>query len=136
MSYSTKVLNTLSSKDFLKMSTLSYMMDKNSAVYGREIITHIQEKDTVWKPSHGSLYPLLSEMVDEKLLYIDDEVGKRKFYQMTNEGREYYKKAASEFVEMLITTSNFYADFAKDLYVDFNDSTSIEIDKDTEVKGA
>lgn len=125
MSYSTKVLNTLSSKDFLRMSTLSYMAEKNSSAYGREIITHIKEKDSVWTPSHGSLYPLLSEMVDDKLLYIDDEIGKKKYYQMTEKGKEYYKKASSEFVDMLITTSNFYASFAKELH----------IEKDSDIKG-
>lgn len=129
MSYSTKVLNTISSKDFLRMSTLSYMMDKKCAVYGREIITHIKDRGAIWSPSHGSLYPLLNEMVKDNLLYVDDMVGKKKYYQLTDEGRDYYKKAATDFVDMLITTSKFYENFAKDFEKD------LHIEENGEVKG-
>jgi DNA-binding PadR family transcriptional regulator len=117
MGYSTKALSTLSSRDFLKMCTLSYIIEKGDSAYGREIMSHIKSKKSVWTPSHGSLYPLLNDMVSDKVLYIDEEEGKRKYYKLTRKGKEYYKKASSDFVDTLKQTSKFYESLAGEIVV-------------------
>lgn len=115
--YSTKTINTINSRDFLKMYTLSYIIGKNGPAYGREILSNIRDKNGVWTPSHGSLYPLLEDMVADNLLYIDEEIGKRKYYKATRKGRNHYKKVSEEFRNTLLITSEFYANMAEDLTV-------------------
>lgn len=117
MSYSTKVISTLSSREFLKMCTLSYIVEKNDSAYGREIMENLKEnlksKESLWFPSHGSLYPTLDEMVKNEILYIEEEEGKRKYYKLTKKGEEYYKEASKDFVDTLKKTSKFYEEMAK-----------------------
>lgn len=117
MSYSTKVIKSLSSKEFLKMCTLSYIVEKNDSAYGREIMENLKDnlksKDSLWLPSHGSLYPALEEMVEKEILYIDEEEGKRKYYKLTKKGEEYYKEASKDFVDTLKKTSKFYEEMAR-----------------------
>lgn len=119
MSYSTKVINSISSKDFLKMCSLSYIAEKNDSAYGREILENLKDnlkdKDSLWFPSHGSLYPSLRELVEGGYLYVEEEEGKRKYYKLTQEGKDYYKKASVDFVDTLQKTSDFYQRVANDL---------------------
>lgn len=129
MSYSTKVISTLSSKEFLKMCTLSYIAQKNDSAYGREIMENLKEdlksKDSLWFPSHGSLYPTLNEMVKSEILYIEEEEGMRKYYKMTEKGKEYYKEASKDFVDTLKKTSKFYEEMANTIAL-FEDESEKE----------
>ena len=115
--YSTKTINTINSRDFLKMYTLSYIIGKNGSAYGREILSNIRSKNGVWTPSHGSLYPLLEDMVENNLLVVDQEEGKRKYYKATRKGRHLYKKTSEDFINTLRVTSEFYSNIADDLTV-------------------
>lgn len=119
MQYSTKIVNNLSSKDFLRMCTLSYMIKKKDSAYGREIIRHIQGKSVAWNPSHGSLYPLLSEMVKNNMIYVYDEDIETniKRYKLTTKGVNYYKSRALEFKNTLQKTSEFFDEMADDLVI-------------------
>lgn len=117
MAYSTKTVSNLSSKDFLKMQTLSYMIKKKDSTYGREIIKHIRSKSDTWTPSHGSLYPLLNEMVKNEIIYIYDiDVDANiKRYKLTAKGVNYYKDRVEEFKSALKKTSDFFSEMADDL---------------------
>ena len=134
MNYTTKIVNNLSSRDFLKMYTLSYMMKEKSA-YGREIIKHIRSKSSAWKPSHGSLYPLLNEMVETNMIYVYDidEETKIKTYKLTAKGANYYNDRVIEFKNTLKKTSEFFDSIADELTIcdlDCNENDNSNDSKD------
>jgi DNA-binding PadR family transcriptional regulator len=63
-------------------------------MYGNQIITEIEERsDGAWKPTAGSVYPLLQLLVDEGFAVAEDSDG-RKTYALTAEGRLVAEAAA------------------------------------------
>ncbi|THG29568.1 PadR family transcriptional regulator [Naasia lichenicola] len=52
--------------------------------------------DGAWKPSPGSIYPTLSQLVDEGLIILTDGNGSRSDYTLTDEGRAYVAEHAEE----------------------------------------
>jgi len=52
--------------------------------------------DGAWKPSPGSIYPTLSQLVDEGLIILTDGSGSRSDYTLTDEGRAYVAEQAEE----------------------------------------
>lgn len=76
-------------KGILRMYILFLLSKK--PLYGYEIIKKIENKTKFWKPSPGTIYPLLHKMVEEKL--VKKEVSKRrKVYSLTNKGKLLVKK--------------------------------------------
>ena len=56
---------------------------------GYGIMQEIEERSAgAWRPSPGSVYPVLSQLEDEGLVHAD-ESGERKLMALTGEGREY-----------------------------------------------
>ena len=53
---------------------------------GYELVKHINEM-TGWKPSFGSMYPLLEDMNKKKLVSIKQE-GRKKIYSLTVKGKK------------------------------------------------
>ncbi|MFC1648220.1 PadR family transcriptional regulator [Nanoarchaeota archaeon] len=68
----------------LRLMVKKVLSEKPSSGY--EIVKMIEEK-TGWKPSFGSVYPLLDDMTNQGLI---DHVreGRRKVYHLTEEGLE------------------------------------------------
>jgi DNA-binding PadR family transcriptional regulator len=63
---------------------------------GYQIIQEISERTQgVWRPSAGSVYPALSQLEDEGLIAPEGE-GRRKLYNLTDEGRAYVEQHADE----------------------------------------
>ena len=56
---------------------------------GYGIMQELEERSAgTWRPSPGSVYPVLQQLEDEGLVHADDS-GERKLMALTDEGREY-----------------------------------------------
>ena len=76
-------------KGFLKYKVLKLLNEKSLS--GSEIMNEIEkETDGQWKPSPGSIYPLLSWLQDKGYteISLDQEPGMKR-YTLTNEGKEF-----------------------------------------------
>lgn len=117
MKYSTIVFNKMSSSSFLKMYTLSSLIKKDGELYGKEILDYIKGFNTAWQPSHGTFYPALENMVKDGLIEKAYEYDSRKYYRITEIGKQYYEERAKDFKKMLLDASKFYNTIAKGLYI-------------------
>lgn len=102
---------------FLELYTLGYILSKGTEVYGKEIIDCIKESGISWNPSHGTFYPLLNYLQEHGLIEYVYEYDSRKFYNITDYGKEYFKEKADDFKDQLIKSSKFYKDVADKLPV-------------------
>lgn len=84
----------------LRILVLKQLIKKPRAGYG--LIKDISE-ETGWKPSYGSIYPLLDNLRKEGL--VKQEVqGKKKIYHLTRKGKEEVQKlkfSEAEFLEQM-----------------------------------
>ncbi|MBD8585172.1 PadR family transcriptional regulator, partial [Frigoribacterium sp. CFBP 8766] len=79
-------------KGDVRLAVLSLLADAPSNGYG--LIKAIAERtDGVWKPSPGSVYPTLQQLVDEELIVAGDEAAKGE-YSLTEAGRTYVAEHA------------------------------------------
>jgi DNA-binding PadR family transcriptional regulator len=79
-------------KGDVRLAVLSLLADAPSNGYG--LIKAIAERtDGVWKPSPGSVYPTLQQLVDEELIVAGDE-GAKGEYSLTEAGRAYVAEHA------------------------------------------
>lgn len=82
------------------MKTLS-----NRKLSGYDLTKEIEKSTGTWKPSFGSIYPLLDKLLKENL--VDFEVkGRKKAYFLTNEGKKHLgviDKSKNILVDRLIT---------------------------------
>jgi DNA-binding PadR family transcriptional regulator len=88
-------------KGHLRLIVLKILKDKEMCGY--ELISEI-EKETGWKPSFGSIYPLLNNLHENKFLEIKKE-GKLKKYSVTKKGRSFFTeviKRKSEILDKII----------------------------------
>lgn len=115
--YSTFVLNRLSSSTFLELYTLSCILERKDAVYGMEILNRINKFETAWKPSHGTLYPILDKMVKNRLIEFVYEADGKKYYDITEEGKVYYNDRAKEFKKDLVSASRFFRAISNELFI-------------------
>lgn len=107
----------MSSTNFLSMYTLYYIYKAGQPVYGKEILNEIENTfdSNVWKPSHGTLYPLLRKLVKEKLLEVYTETKLKKYYIITELGKETIKNEIPELREIILSSSKFFNKVYKDL---------------------
>ena len=76
----------------VRLAILSLLADAPSNGYG--LIKAIAERtDGTWKPSPGSVYPTLQQLVDEELIVAGDEAAKGE-YSLTEDGRTYVAEHA------------------------------------------
>ncbi len=68
----------------LKLMVLKVLDQESTSGYG--IVNKIEEK-TGWKPSYGSIYPLLEEMNKEGLVDYEEK-GRSKIYSLTSKGEK------------------------------------------------
>lgn len=82
-------------KGDIRTAILSLLADGPSNGYG--LIKAIAEKtDGAWRPSPGSVYPTLQQLVDEELIVSNGDSRKTEF-QLTDAGRSYVEEHAGEF---------------------------------------
>src|SRR3989338_7506393 len=71
---------------YLRLIVMKNLANKKLSGYG--LIKQIEKSTGTWKPSFGSIYPLLEKLLKEKL--VDFEVqGRKKVYFLTKEGRDH-----------------------------------------------
>jgi DNA-binding PadR family transcriptional regulator len=82
-------------RGLLRFLVLNFLSDKPMS--GTEIVTKIsQETGGKWKPSPGSIYPLLSGLEEQGFTHGASPVeGGIKRYSLTADGTEFFKKQAS-----------------------------------------
>lgn len=118
MKYCTMIFNKMSSSNFIKLQMLNFIIKKSEPVYASEILNYINNFDIPWQPSHGTVYDTIKEMIKEGLIVLDSEVGRKKYYAITEKGRKYYGSRVLSFKEMLEKSSDFYIKIAKNLETD------------------
>lgn len=87
------------------MKTLS-----NRKLSGYDLIKQIEKDTGTWKPSFGSIYPLLEKLLKEKLVNVEIQ-GRKKNYFLTNEGKKYFNiidKSKNTLIDKLIATWNVF----------------------------
>lgn len=101
----------LSSSAFLTLYTLYTLNANKETMFGTEILDEISEMlgESAWKPSHGTLYPLLKRLETEGLIYVADETKSKKYYGITFAGKQYLKENMESFKTMLAASSNFFS---------------------------
>jgi DNA-binding PadR family transcriptional regulator len=78
----------------VRSAIISLLADKPSNGYG--LIRAIEEKTGgAWRPSPGSIYPTLQQLVDEELISPTGD-GRRTEYELTEAGRIYLAEHAEE----------------------------------------
>ncbi|MBI1935234.1 PadR family transcriptional regulator [Candidatus Woesearchaeota archaeon] len=83
------------------MKTLS-----NGKLSGYGLIKQIENDTGTWKPSFGSIYPLLDKLLKEELVKVELE-GRKKLYFLTNEGKKHLvliDKSKNTIVDRMIAT--------------------------------
>jgi DNA-binding PadR family transcriptional regulator len=80
-------------KGHLKIIVLKLLEKQNLTGYG--IINEINTKTGFWKPSPGSIYPLMNELHKKGLVGIKKEKN-QKIYSITERGRIVLKKLVNE----------------------------------------
>jgi len=79
------------------------------SITGYQLMSHIKNK-TGWKPSPGSIYPLLENLAKEKLITFKSE-GKRKIYSITKKGRQLFSEIIvqrEELIQKMIQVAKTY----------------------------
>ncbi|MDA3803749.1 MULTISPECIES: PadR family transcriptional regulator [unclassified Clavibacter] len=78
----------------VRLAILSLLADAPSNGYG--LITGIAAKtEGAWRPSPGSVYPTLQQLVDEDLI-VADETGAKSVYSLTDQGRAHVEEHQAE----------------------------------------
>lgn len=82
----------------------------NKKLSGYDLIKNIEKHTGTWKPSFGSIYPLLEKLLKEKLVDVEIE-GRKKLYFLTSEGKKHLtiiEKSKNTLVDKMIATWNAF----------------------------
>ncbi len=97
-----------------KQGNLKLIVLKNlqgNELKGLDLINRIKEQTGVWKPSAGSIYPLLKKLEEDGLVKIKQS-GRIKFYSLTGKGRRFLNtlgKKKDVLVDNIIDAIKFYS---------------------------
>jgi len=72
------------------------------------------EHSTGYKPSYGSIYPLLERMAKEGLVSVHEE-GRKKIYTITRKGRETdgaFKEQHEKFLQQMISNNRMFCELS------------------------
>jgi len=75
-------------KSQLKISVLKILEKKSLSGY--DLVKEIHDFTQNWKPSFGSIYPLLKELLKNGLVEVNSD-GRKKVYSITKKGRIFIK---------------------------------------------
>ena len=93
---------------YLRLIVMKTLSNKKLSGYG--LIKQIEKDTGTWKPSFGSIYPLLEKLLKEKLVVVEIQ-GRKKLYFLTKEGKDYLKiidKSKNKIVDRMIATWNAF----------------------------
>jgi len=82
----------------------------NRKLSGYDLIKDIEKHTGTWKPSFGSIYPLLEKLLKEKLVDVEAK-GRKKLYFLTSEGKKHLtiiEKSKNTLVDKMIATWNVF----------------------------
>jgi DNA-binding PadR family transcriptional regulator len=125
--YSTLFPTKMSSSNFIQLYTL-YLLSKTQYMYGKQILNELISvvSEEVWKPSHGTLYPLLALLQKdgfievakiEKVEFLNRRDNRiKKYYSITEKGREELDFRLEEFKNRLIGSSSFFKTIVNKFY--------------------
>jgi DNA-binding PadR family transcriptional regulator len=92
----------------VRLAILSLLADAPSNGYG--LIKSITERtDGAWKPSPGSVYPTLQQLVDEELI-VSDETASKSVFSLTEAGRLYVADNGAEIEKAWAATADDASD--------------------------
>lgn len=108
----------MSSSSFLSLYTLFILSKKDQPLYGREILAELQKvaNANVWKPSHGTHYPVLKELLKDGYIENVKTISDKKYYSITELGKEKLELKLVEFKPMVIQSSNFFSNMLTEMY--------------------
>ena len=108
----------MSSSNFLSFYTLHILAEENRPLYGKEILALLQNTigSAVWKPSHGTLYPILSKLTKNSLIENVNIAEDKKYYAITELGREELEIKMKEFKPMIIESYKFFSNLIEEIY--------------------
>lgn len=101
----------ISSSSFLELYTLFLLNKSAEPLYGKEILREIQRDvgTDIWKPSHGTFYPLLQDMVLAGYIKIINTASSMKFYTITELGAKELEVRLREFKPILMHSAKFFS---------------------------
>lgn len=100
-------------KGVLKMLILESLNQKPMHAY--EIIKSIERKfNGIYKPSPGSIYPVLKQLLSAGLIVIEEKDNK-KIYSITEEGKDLYSKMKLE-IKTVFSSKNGYRKLVSELF--------------------
>lgn len=91
-------------RGYLRLIVMKTLFNRELSGYG--LIKQIERRTGTWKPSFGSIYPLLEKLLKEELVQVKAQ-GRRKIYSLTNEGKKHLviiDKSKNILVDRLIET--------------------------------
>jgi DNA-binding PadR family transcriptional regulator len=95
----------------VRNAVLSLLAEAPTNGYG--LIKAISERsEGVWRPSPGSVYPTLQQLVDEGLIRPAGSEGSSTDYELTDEGGEYVEAHAETLARVWSPTSDAFSDRA------------------------
>lgn len=80
------------SRGFLRLYLLKLIGKAPAGISGYALMKQIEEETGFWRPSPGSIYPLLGALEESGLIQHRVE-GDKKFYSLTEKGRESLSRA-------------------------------------------
>lgn len=95
-------------RGYLRLIVMKNLLNKELSGY--DLIKQIEKHTGTWKPSFGSIYPLLERLLKEKLVQVKIQ-GRRKLYSLTSEGKKNLSlidKSKNMLVDRLIATWNAF----------------------------
>ncbi|MUM65250.1 DUF4364 family protein [Acidianus infernus] len=100
-------------KGTLKLLILEALNDKPMHAY--EIIKSIEKKfHGIYKPSPGSLYPVLKQLIENGMITVEEKDDK-KIYIITDKGKEAFNKMKTE-MKNVFTKNNQYRKLVNQLF--------------------
>ena len=93
---------------YLRLIVMKTLSNRKLSGYG--LIKQIEKDTGTWKPSFGSVYPLLEKLLKEKLVKVEVQ-GRKKIYSLTKDGKNHLhiiNKSKNTLVDKLIATWNAF----------------------------
>ena len=115
--YQTLAPAKMSTQGLMKLFVMDYLIKVEKA-YGKDILTHFGEVYTqsVWNPSHGTLYPLIKNMLANGEI-IEDGIDKtKKYFKLTESGLREYVHIKEEMHQQIDDMLLFYASVKREIY--------------------
>lgn len=100
----------LSSSSFLMTYSLFVLKSSGEPIFGKDILNELHKMlgDGTWKPSHGTLYPLLAQLEDAGYIRVAFEKKGKKYWEITECGEEFLESQMESFKSTLMASHEFF----------------------------